>query len=747
MAFLSAFYPQPVVKGTTAGTYAEGDRVAQLGAGSTVRVSPSNASTVERSLRDRFAETVKVADFGAVGNGTTDDAAAIQMAIDYAISLGNAVVEFEPKTYNLINFKANSAGNTWPLSANRNHMEIHGGTSSTRLILRGNGAKLYTDQNTTNNLSYFFAVTSELFCLEFHDLTFERGPQTRGALTNFFAQGECFIAMRPVSTQPIDHVTVSNVTFINGFSGVFINSGFSCSKTTKKLRLLEWINCRHLHTRGCGCTASAGGSQMLNLSSWIDVFKADGVYADGAVGAKIPDDVNFPVDGWLYQNPCHTIITNSHFQNMWVEGLFLSDSNEVTQLNSFIQPAINSQVTVTVRNGIGNSNEELIVGKMYLIKDFTNGFASAPEWKSWTTGVYRIDAAPSPLVVGSQITMTRMEDRLVFTAESAIPSLEEGTAAGQTIGWGRMVEWETVGNFTGSVDNCTFVSNEITRENGSSMLASIKVTNGGSGYTSAPTVTISGSGGATATATIANGAVTSININNFPTRYFYTSLPIITISDGGGSNATAVAEFLDFRMAPAIYASTPSQVTNCYFENCSQAANLNPSGTGGVAGFINFSNNVIYSKASNIIGVPVQNNAMFCASPYSTIANNKFINKTPNIICLAAGRQGTKIQGNVFYSLEPAQAGGATKAITTNNSTGNASSQWQMQVDDNYFYGFNYGISGLSPCVLGQIKGDFVTAPTNVFYQTKGSQFSYISQNNTRYILSITNDGELEVAT
>ena len=63
----------------------------------------------------------------------------------------------------------------------------------------------------------------------------------------------------------------------------------------------------------------------------------------------------------------------------------------------------------------------------------------------------------------------------------------------------------------------------------------------GTGYTSAPTVTISGGGGsaAAATANISAGKVTSITITNAGTGY--TSLPAVTMSGGGGSNATATA--------------------------------------------------------------------------------------------------------------------------------------------------------------------------------------------------------------
>jgi Flp pilus assembly protein TadG len=70
------------------------------------------------------------------------------------------------------------------------------------------------------------------------------------------------------------------------------------------------------------------------------------------------------------------------------------------------------------------------------------------------------------------------------------------------------------------------------------------VSNGGSGYTSAPTVTFSSpqtSGGTTAvaTATVAGGRVTGVTLTNPGSGY--TTAPTITFSGGGGTNAAATA--------------------------------------------------------------------------------------------------------------------------------------------------------------------------------------------------------------
>ena len=73
----------------------------------------------------------------------------------------------------------------------------------------------------------------------------------------------------------------------------------------------------------------------------------------------------------------------------------------------------------------------------------------------------------------------------------------------------------------------------------------IRVTNGGTGYTSAPTVVITPVTGntpttvATATATVSNGAVTSISVTG--NGVGYTSAPLISFTGGAGSGATAIA--------------------------------------------------------------------------------------------------------------------------------------------------------------------------------------------------------------
>jgi len=86
----------------------------------------------------------------------------------------------------------------------------------------------------------------------------------------------------------------------------------------------------------------------------------------------------------------------------------------------------------------------------------------------------------------------------------------------------------------------------------SQILESIMLTAGGSGYTSTPTVTITGGGGseATADAVLTGMSVSSFIITNSGNDY--TSTPLVTITGGGGSGATGVAVLGTFPITPLV---------------------------------------------------------------------------------------------------------------------------------------------------------------------------------------------------
>lgn len=68
------------------------------GSGTASTYQPSFPESVSRSLQDRLEDYTSVADFGAVGNGVTDDTAALQAAFSYGNTTRTKIV-MEGKTY------------------------------------------------------------------------------------------------------------------------------------------------------------------------------------------------------------------------------------------------------------------------------------------------------------------------------------------------------------------------------------------------------------------------------------------------------------------------------------------------------------------------------------------------------------------------------------------------------------------------------------------------------------------------
>lgn len=102
------------------------------------------------------------------------------------------------------------------------------------------------------------------------------------------------------------------------------------------------------------------------------------------------------------------------------------------------------------------------------------------------------------------------------------------------------IAWETTGDSTG-LNAFELQQLSVQRAAKPGQITGISVISGGTGYTSAPTVTINGNGsGAAATATVSNGVIVKIEMNNesaaFGSDYQYAD---IEFSGGGGIGATA----------------------------------------------------------------------------------------------------------------------------------------------------------------------------------------------------------------
>lgn len=110
----------------------------------------AGTGAVTRTWQERLREQVYVKDFGAVGNGTTDDTAALQAAITYAVSVGGEVL--------LGNGKYRITGSTGLVIP-----ETHTGddeNTKISIIGEGSGASMIVHNGTGNAITYQGQVTS-----------------------------------------------------------------------------------------------------------------------------------------------------------------------------------------------------------------------------------------------------------------------------------------------------------------------------------------------------------------------------------------------------------------------------------------------------------------------------------------------------------------------------------------------------------------------------------------------------------
>jgi hypothetical protein len=134
------------------------------------------------------------------------------------------------------------------------------------------------------------------------------------------------------------------------------------------------------------------------------------------------------------------------------------------------------------------------------------------------------------------------------------------------------------------------------------IVSDIKITNGGSGYTSAPIVSIDAPTGpgvavpAQATATVENGVVTVVTVRSGGSQY--TGVPNVTFSGGGGSSAAATAE-IDAIYYDILEATEPS----AGITTISLVQNLNNEvGVGSTAYFARQSFQIVSSHSFQYIG-------------------------------------------------------------------------------------------------------------------------------------------------
>lgn len=140
----------------------------------------------------------------------------------------------------------------------------------------------------------------------------------------------------------------------------------------------------------------------------------------------------------------------------------------------------------------------------------------------------------------------------------------------------------------------------------------------------------------------------------------------------------------------------------------------------------------------------------------SVFANNIIFQNTTKdyAVGILFGGDGTQLVNNVFTVGNPDLPGStASPDLPTAISTyGTRNFQrWNMSVDNNTISGWNYGVgSGGMPLVVGRLRGTATGAMINPFHVGPNgitTGFDFVTGNGTRWLMEITNDGEVQLRT
>lgn len=163
-------------------------------------------STTSRSLKDRFAETVNVKDFGAVGDGVVDDTAAIQAAI-LATTTGKTIF-FPSGTYK---FSTSLVFNTSKIGfigegSSTTFLKYSGANTTNDLIVVGDGISQIVNFTISGITIYSSTVMTGGFALHLKKFC-------RGTITDIIVNG-----------QDISPVNVYSGIWFDGLDDVYLST-------------------------------------------------------------------------------------------------------------------------------------------------------------------------------------------------------------------------------------------------------------------------------------------------------------------------------------------------------------------------------------------------------------------------------------------------------------------------------------------------------------------------------------------
>jgi hypothetical protein len=342
-----------------------------LGTNSTITVSG-----------DTDCVNVKSSPYNAVGDGVTDDTAAIQAAIDALEASGDVdALYFPPGDYLL-----KHGSETYDASVPEGQyyfLKLGSSVDLTNRNVRIIGAAgsriLQTTSPVNRRRAHMLLCYASFNSLEISGLTFEKDSTPLSQVTSGDAinQNDA-IRLIEVDEREVEYVHLDNVTFNNAHRS--FSMGGAGTSNRGKLKELTITNCRMLNDYGYNSydsSGSWGGGQQTYLTAWADSIKITGCLFRGAseICGEAATGSEKPLDGSLFGSARQMIFSGNTVKHFGIEAVFARGWGNYlgSTSDSFVVPATNDATTANITCSSSTDLSDLSDGDLVIIRKGSDG--------------------------------------------------------------------------------------------------------------------------------------------------------------------------------------------------------------------------------------------------------------------------------------------------------------------------------------------------------------------------------------